>query len=623
MGVRSKFGEVPPPRKFGRSKNSSSRGQNRILIRILTAIAIVAIVSGASAAWLWKKASIISTELTAATALVAPLQSAATTDNKVEAAALLGEMRQHTQSARNSASDPLWLLATALPLIGPNFGAVTEVARSADDVAQLGLTPLVNILGSLNWDSLVSGTADHDLEAIRAASPSVSSAAYALRASYERLDQIDTEVLLPQVAAPLTAAKEQLYGVAEAVDIAAGAAKILPGMMGDETPRSYLLMVQNNAESRSSGGIPGALAILNVDNGKLTLGRQISAAALGVMTPAVPLDEEQEGIYSSRLGKFMQDVNLTPDFPSAATTARNMWEQKTGVRVDGVISIDPVVLGYVLDATGPVRLKDPDLTDLAEGKLPTELDGRNVVSVLLSDVYADIENPSLQDAYFAGVAQEIFGKITSGTGSAKDLLSGLSKGANERRVLVWANNANEQSVIENYPISGAVAGPSVLAAQFGVYFNDGTGAKMDYFVKRSVQLIKECPNDGYEQATLRVTSTNTAPADAAKSLPTYVTGGGIYGVPAGTVQTNIAAYGPVQAQVETAKLNGEQTSFAPYFHDKRPVGILAIRLAPGESKTVDFTFGKIVQHTEPNVVVTPTVQAVSEVIKPTEGALCG
>ncbi|BAS10601.1 hypothetical protein AHiyo4_40230 [Arthrobacter sp. Hiyo4] len=146
---------------------------------------------------------------------------------------------------------------------------------------------------------------------------------------------------------------------------------------------------------------------------------------------------------------------------------------------------------------------------------------------------------------------------------------------------------------------------------------------MDYYVKRTVQLVKECSKDGYEQTTVRVTSTNTAPSDAATTLPAYVTGGGAFGVPPGSVQTNIVAYGPVQANAESAKLDGQRTDFATYIHSNRPVGVMAIRLAPGESRTVEFTFGKIVQHTEPNVVVTPTVQAVKDVILPTEIPSCG
>jgi hypothetical protein len=443
-----------------------------------------------------------------------------------------------------------------------------------------------------------------------------------VRLSADRLNQIDVSKLLPQVGQPLTRARDQLQEVTGALDAAANVSEIAPGMLGATTPRNYLLMIQNNAESRASGGIPGALAVLNLDKGKLMLGSQSSATDVGVTAPTLPIDPQQQQIYTGRLGKYMQDVNLTPDFPTAASTAQAMWEKKTGQRVDGVISIDPVALSYILEATGPVKISNPELISLAKNKLPTELTGKNVVQTLLSDVYAKIEQPKLQDAYFAGVAQEIFAALSQGTGEAKGLIAGITRGTSEGRVLMWSANANEQGVISKYPLSGSIAGPSISPAQFGVYFNDGTGAKMDYYVKRTVQLIKECTQDGYEQTTVRITSTNTAPADAATALPAYVTGGGHFGVPPGSVQTNIVAYGPVQANMETAKLDGQRTEFAPYQHSNRPVGIVAVQLAPGASKSVDFTFGKIVQHTEPNVVVTPTVQDVKDVILPTRNAEC-
>ncbi|MCO4264397.1 DUF4012 domain-containing protein [Pseudarthrobacter sp. MDT3-26] len=408
-----------------------------------------------------------------------------------------------------------------------------------------------------------------------------------------------------------------------ALDAAADTSQIAPAMLGLEAPRNYLLIIQNNAEVRASGGIPGALAVLNVDKGKLTLGAQSSATDIGITSPTLAVDPEQQQIFSSRIGRFMQDVNLTPDFPTAANTAQAMWETKTGQPVDGVISIDPVALGYILDSTGPIKLTSPELVALASSGLPTELNGTNVVSTLLSDVYAKIERPENQDIYFAGVAQEIFSSLSDGNGDAQELIKGLTRAAQEGRALVWSDLTGEQALIAKYALSGSIAGPSIAPAQFGIYFNDGTGAKMDYYVQRSVQLVKECPKDGYEQTTVRITSTNTAPADAATTLPAYVTGGGSFGVPPGSVQTNIVAYGPVQANAETARLDGQRTDFATYIHSNRPVGVMAIKLAPGESRTVEFTFGKIVQHTEPNVVVTPTVQAVKDVILPTEIPSCG
>jgi hypothetical protein len=406
------------------------------------------------------------------------------------------------------------------------------------------------------------------------------------------------------------------------LDAASHAAAILPQMLGADSQRNYLLMIQNNAESRSSGGIPGALAVLNFTEGKLSLGSQSSAGDVGTMKPALPVDAEQQQIYTSRLGKYMQDVNLTPDFPTAAATAQAMWERKTGQRVDGVLSIDPVVLSYILQSTGPVKISGPGMSVATTAGLPTELSGSNVVKTMLSDVYSKIQQPKLQDAYFAGVAKEVFDALSQGKGDGKGLIAGITKGIEEGRVLVWSSNAGEQSVIAKYALSGAITGPSISPNQFGVYFNDGTGAKMDYYVKRTVQLVKECPRNGYSEVLVRVTSTNTAPQNAGNVLPEYVTAGGAYGVPAGSVLTNIVAYGPVQANVESAAIDGQKTPFAPYLHANRPVGVIAQQLAPGETKTVEFTFGKIVQHTEPNLDVTPTVQSVKDVILPAENSSC-
>lgn len=608
----------------GRGRNSRSSGKRRSrLLLISTLVGGMLLLVGAAAVWLGVKASTVSNELQAATRLIAPLKVAIAADDAGRAAATAEEISNHTSAAKGLVDDPLWTLASAVPGLGPNLTAIAEVSRSADDVAQLALTPLVTVFQSLDWNNLLPSEEGADLEALKSASPTVSSAAHAVRASEERLTNIKSDQLLPQVAEPLLSAQKQLQEVTGALDAAADASSLAPGMLGVETPQSYLLMVQNNAEARASGGIPGALAVLTLDNGRLTLGSQSSATALGAMSPTLPLDDEQKQIYSARLGKFMQDVNLTPDFPTSAKLAQEMWEKKTGQRVDGVLSVDPIALGYILEATGPITIADSELSGIvATSGLPLELTGANVVRTLLSDVYANIERPDLQDAYFAGVAQEIFGALSSGTSDAKELISGITRATQEGRLLVWSGASNKQSVISSYALSGSIAGPSVLPAQFGVYFNDGTGAKMDYYVRRTVQLIRDCPKDGYQQTTVRVTSTNTAPDDAATSLPSYVTGAGVFGVPPGHVQTNVTAYGPTQADVEFAKVNGRRTEFAPNLHSGRPVGVLAVRLAPGETVTIDFTFGKIVQHTEPNVVVTPTVQPVKEVTLPTENASC-
>lgn len=592
--------------------------------RLVAASAFTACLAGAGvvgAVWLGYKASQIDQQLHAAARLMPQVKTSLLENDAEAAARSVQEMARHTMHARSAANDPVWTLASTLPWIGDNFKAVSEIATTADDIANRGATPLVGSLNSLNWQSLAPTGQGVDLSPLKAAAPRLATAAEALKQSSNRLNAIDSGRLLPQIAEPLADARQQLASFSESLDAAADMANLAPAIMGADSQRSYLLLIQNNAESRATGGIPGALAVLTLDGGKMTLDRQVSAAAFGITSPPVAVEPEQAQIYSGRPGKFIQDVNLTPDFATSASTAQAMWERRTGTHLSGVISIDPIALSYLLNVTGPVSLPDAQFP-ARDSKLPKQLTSKNVAKTLMSDVYAQILEPSRQDAYFAGVAKEIFAALSSGGDDSKKLIKAISKGADERRILLWSEVPQEQSVLSKYPVSGSVSGPSISPAQFGVYFNDGTGAKMDYYVKRTVQLVEECSSDGYGQVKVRVTSTNTAPADAASSLPRYVTGGGVFGVPAGTVRTNVIAYGPVQANVETVFIAGKKTAFASHKHSGRPVGAVTMQLAPGQSSTVEFNFDKIVQHTEPKVSVTPTVQRLKDVVLDTISEKC-
>lgn len=611
-----------PDLRAQRNDQSRSKARRRLVLKCTAGALGVAALTGASAAWVAHRADEVKRDLTTVSDMVPKLKRELLAGDGSAAEATVRSMQQRTSSAKEATTDPLWKAAEVVPWIGANFTATAEVAVSADDVATHAALPLVTALDSLDWTTLSPSGGKIQLKPLHDASSGVVGASRTVELSYRRLASIDTAPLLPDVAKPITRAVEDLATLKDALAASADASRLLPSMLGADGTRNYLLLIQNSAETRATGGIPGALAILTADDGKLTLGTQSSAGEIGVFDPAIPVDSQQQLLYSGRLGKFMQDVNLTPDYPTAASTAQAMWAKRFGQRVDGVISMDPVALSYVLRATGPVELQDPDSKGLAAGGLPTRLTGENVVRTLLSDVYAEIAQPTLQDAYFAAVAKEIFAGFSSGKSDTKRLIDGLVRGVDERRIQIWSSSGEEQSVISKYPLSGSMSGPSVAAAQFGVYFNDGTGAKMDYYVKRTAHLVQECTNDGYAQVKVVVKSTNTAPLDAAQSLPSYVTGGGIHGVSPGSVQTNIVVYGPTQANVETATQNGVRIPFGAQRDGERPIGTVTQVLKPGQTSTLELTFGKIVQHAAPSLVVTPSVQPVKDVILGTKAASC-
>ncbi len=609
------------PRRRSAKTTLLRKKSRKQFLRYSAGALTLAVLLGGATAWLGFRAMEIKDNLDATTQLLPVLKKELLANDVSRATATVNSLANHTAAAKKAGTDPLWKLASGLPWIGPNLAAASEVTTTADDVVNLAAKPLVGVFQSLDWKALTPVDGAVQLSPLQKAAPSVVSASNSVELSYQRLAGIDQKPLLAQISEPLNSAKDQLDELRGLLSTAADAAELVPAMMGIDGPRDYLLLIQNNAEVRASGGIPGALAVLHAEDGKITLTNQDSASAMGTISPAIKVDPVQETIFSTRIGNYMQDVNMTPDFPTAASTARSIWLQRhPGQVIDGVISIDPVALSLVLKATGPITV-NPALPEGASiGELPTQLTSSNLVPVLLSEVYAQIQEPLLQDAYFAEVAKKVFDTVASGKTPGDKLVESLATGVSDNRILLWSVRGNEQAILSDTNIGGAISGPSVPAAGFGVYFNDGTGAKMDYYVKRKVQLIQRCHAGGYAQYTAKVTLANTAPANAAESLPAYVTGNAFFGVPIGSVATNVVAYGPSQARAEQARVDGKAVGIASYTHAERPVGIVHVQLKPGQTQTVEIDFSKVVQNGQAQLNVTPTIQDTKDVILPEQKA---
>ena len=359
---------------------------------------------------------------------------------------------------------------------------------------------------------------------------------------------------------------------------------------------------QNNAEVRSSGGIPGALALVRTGGGAFSLSGQDSARAFPRLTePALPLDPQTAGLYGTITGRYMQDVTLTPEFPQAAPLAAEMWRLKHGTAVDGVISIDPVALSYLLEATGPITLATGDV-----------LRSDDAVDLLLHDVYLRYPDPDVQDAVFASVADSVFAEIASGDVDPAALVSALGHAAEERRILIWSSRADEQATLDGTTFQGSLPTTNDESTVFGVFLNDSTGAKMDYFLSlRTTLAMAMCRDDGRPNYRTEVTLGSTAPADAA-SLPTVITGGGVYGVTPGDVKTRVAVYGPPGTVPLHVRIDGQDAPFQPEVVGGRAVAQVEVTLEPGQEVRISVdTLGDKKTDTPLSMVTTPVINTIA------------
>lgn len=523
-----------------------------------------------------------------------------------QAAGLIEDLAADTAAARALTSDPIWAAAEHIPWIGPQLHAVSTVAAAADEVAGDALTPLAGVAAKFSIDSFrpaggkidtalfaeIAGPARVGADGVAAASASVSA--------------LEDTALLGPVRDAVSEVAGMLETSATATDALARASALLPAMLGADGARDYLVVFQNNAEWRSLGGIVGAMAVIHTDGGAMSMTAQGSSSDFQKFDDAVvALEPEITRIFDTRPGRWIQNVTQVPDFSVSGALAREMWKRETGLEVDGVLALDPVALSYLLQATGPVTLPTGET-----------LTADNAVELLLNDVYERYEDPSDQDAFFAAAAATVFDSLATGSANPSALVTALGRAGDERRLLMWSAVPDDQAVLAETTLAGGLPVSDHDTARFGVYLNDGTGSKMDYYVKPVTTVGWEaCTLDARDRTsdavTLTLTLTNTAPADAATSLPGYVTGGGGFGgatdIAVGTARTIAYLYLP-EGYTLTEAARTDPGGFGGGFHQGLQVLIFSTDLTPGASATATIT----VRPPEPGAAivtadVTPTV----------------
>lgn len=572
MTVQQEY-EPSAQRADARARRDERRRRRRtvgIAVAVLAAIVIGAL------AWVVVRGLMARDELLGALPIARSVQSTVAAGDS-DVADELAELQRRSASARSLTGDPVWRAMEVLPWAGQNLQAFREAAEVIDDVAVDALPPLGDLAASITLSSLTPQDGAIALQPIIDAGPALSTAAEAMRLADERASAIETEGTLPQITGAvdeLAALIDETAGIVSGLDTAA---QLLPGMLGAEGERTYLMLFLNNAELRASSGIPGALSTLSATNGAIGIVEQSSASELGRFAPPpVLLTEEEAAIYPAATDDFMQNVTATPQFSRTAVMAQGMWAERTGESVDGVVGIDVGALALMLEATGPIALPGD-----------IEITSDNAVDVLLSEVYARIPNPADQDLFFAAAAQQIFSAVTSGGVDPTRLLDALAQGVADNRISIWSADADEQSVLQGIGLTGELPQSTAGRAMWGVYLNDSTGAKMDYYLQNAISLgAAVCRQD--ERPTYQLTTRleSTAPADAATSLPAYVTGDGAFGVPAGTIRTNTFMYAPAGSVIYDVRVNGASTPFALSEHEGLPVAALTVDLQPNEYVSV-------------------------------------
>jgi hypothetical protein len=581
---------VSKPRS-GPANTSRRRGLRAALV----AVGALVVVGAALGIYAYTQLSSARDDIDAATTNASQLQSALESGDQPAAQTALAELQRSIGDADSTLSGAIFSAAARLPVAGKNVKAVRTVTSSLRRVADTGLPPLVDIADRFNGKTFNPAGGTIDVAAIAAIGPNVTTSARVIETASADVGAIDPSTLTSSLQRPVEDVQDKLAHAATVARRATTASSVVPSLLTGK--HSYLLLFQNNAEIRATGGLPGAYAVLDVDNGRISLGPQGSGASMGDLPyRATPISKEETDLFDTKLVSDFRDINFTPDFPRAAQIGTAILAREKGVDVDGVLSIDPVTLSYVLEGIGPITLDDG-----------STLTSTNAVDVLLNGVYVDLPEPDAQDAFFASATQKIFDKVLAGQGDPTALLKALTRATDERRVQVWTKDASIADQLGSSAVAGRLPTGKDAASALGFYLNDATGAKMQYYLDYDVDAkATKCSTAGVQTYSTTTTFTSSAPADSAQ-LPKAIRGPG-FGAQPGSMLMNYYIYAPAGGKVTSATIDGEDVSY-PLSQDGRGVDLVTVQVDPGQTVTVKATIvsGKG-QRASTQVLATPSIK---------------
>ncbi|MEH0828131.1 MULTISPECIES: DUF4012 domain-containing protein [unclassified Micromonospora] len=575
----------------GVSRRGRRRLRRRTRVRIRRALLAALVVGSlllAGAGWVGFRGWQARSHLLNAAGLARELSAQIVGGDTARAQRTLAALQEQAGAARDATGDPAWWLGQHSPYAGDDLAAVRQIAVAVDDLARRAFPTLLRA----DLATLVPREGRLDVARLRAVSTELADVNGTVRQTRDRLAAVRTEDLVGQVGKALADLRVEIDRLAGLTGAADQGAKVLPSLLGADGRRTYLLVSQNPAELRATGGMLGAYAVIRADGGRVEIVTQGTAVDLKRFIPPVAtLPAEMRQIYTDLPAIYPADVNLTPHFPTAAKLYREMVRRRTGTTVDGVLAVDPVALSYLLAATGPVSV--PGGPKLAAA---------TVVRTLLSDAYQTMGLKE-QDAYYAAAAAAVFDAVLAAKVNPKAVLSAFDRSMAERRILFWSARPEEQRIFANSRVSGILPEHETVPS-VGVFLNDGSGAKLGYYLKPTAQLtVGECQEEGRRQLRLRFTLHSSAPTSG---LTSSVLGMGKAGDPY-TIRTLVYVFSPAGGAVMGARLDGADVGLGGGTERRRQVGVANVEVPPGGTRTldVDLLTGRNTAGT-PELWLTPT-----------------
>lgn len=463
--------------------------------------ALVGVVVVAGGLLVWRDAQAAQAALVdARTALQAGERALGDDQDDDAAAAAFADAEADAARAQARLDGPGWTVVGWLPRIG---GSVT-VARSAADLA--GASARLGAAVTAQADELLDGAAlDGVLADGRIDLARLDELADTLdtlpvdevQAARDRLVAVPAGQVLSSLLDERQAAVAQVDALLERLDRVSTGFDAMRNFLGADGPRTYLVAAQNPAELRGTGGLIGYLTELSLRDGEISLTAGVSVDAEEEVARRTDLDSleqlpdpvDRPAAYADRYdhiaaGQFFGSVNAEPDLPTAAPVLLDLYAQEVGADLDGVILVDPVALGMIVQATGqPLQLP----ANLPTAGLPHEVPGNRLAQLVMVDGYDAFGGGGPdKKAFDRAVITAGFQRLTAGGWDPVVMAHTLGDVFATRHMQLYSRDEQEQAAFEMLGLAGQMTSTEGVGDVLAVTGNNAAANKTDVHVAHRI-----------------------------------------------------------------------------------------------------------------------------------------
>ena len=514
-------------------------------------------------------------ELTRAESSMSALLSAMDASDPAVRDSAISELQAAATAAADRTDGAWWGVLEHAPWVGDDVRGLQVLTRTLSLVSTDGVAPLANSVEHLQELS-VGGRID--LEVAASLQAPVGRASQVFTSASDQVDRVDTSGFMGIMNQRYSDYADRLEGAASSLRAAKTAVEVLPDFAGAERPRDYLLLFQNNAEIRATGGMPGSWARIHAEGGRISMVEQGTARDFPrAEVPVVPLSSEELRLYGAEYGTYFQDPGFAPDFQRAGEIWEAHWNRRfPDIALDGVLAIDPVGMSYLLEGTGAVRV---DGRTLRSGNLVEELLNRPYLELGVTE----------QDEFFASSARKIFEAATDEIASPIRFVEGFARASREGRFLIAPFDAEDAGRLEGSRVLGGLPVDDGKTPFVNVGVNDATSSKMSFYLRYRTTVTAESCEDGRQQLSGRMTLSQTIAPSAAARLPKSVTGAGDEITEPGLQTVIVRVYAPHGGSIDSLTIDGVRVSPREDTVEGRPVISIVTQLSSRDDVVATWT----------------------------------